>query len=112
MYEKYWNKLPPSVMVFDARTPRSATVFGRGSDSAKTLYQERQDYIDLVDNPNLVRIHAAGYDYIYYTSFYYADHHDLLENACAKKVEQIDDIHSETGQMGDFRRLVDITGCK
>ena len=112
MYEKYWNKLPEGVMVFDARTPRGATVFGRGSDSALTLYQERPDFIALVDAPDPIRIHAAGYDYMYYTNFYWDDHKSLLDVPCAKVINQMNDIHSATGEAGNFRRLVDISACK
>jgi hypothetical protein len=112
MYEKYWNRLPENVMVFDQRTQRSAIIFGRGSDSAETLYRERPDFIELVDSPDLVKIHSAGYDYIYYTNFYYDAHKDLLDNQCALLIEQVDDIHSATGEAGNFRRLVDIKNCQ
>ncbi|MCJ7434323.1 MAG: hypothetical protein MUO77_12620, partial [Anaerolineales bacterium] len=112
MYEKYWDKLPEGVMVFDASTPRGATVFGRGSDSAETLYRERADFIALVDAPDPVRIHAAGYDYMYYANFYWDDHKDFLDAPCVKVIEQVDDIHSATGEMGNFRRLADISACK
>lgn len=111
MYEKYWNKLPAGAMVFDARTQRAAAIFARGSDSAETLYRERPDYIELVDAPDPVRVHAAGYDYMYYTNFYWDDHKDLLDAACVKIVDQMDDIHSATGETGNFRRLVDIRDC-
>jgi hypothetical protein len=112
MYEKYWNKLPEGVMVFDSSTPRGATVFGRGSDSAETLYRERPDFIALVDAPDPVRVHDAGYDYMYYTNFYWDDHKDYLDASCVKVIDQMDDIHSATGEMGNFRRLVDISACK
>jgi hypothetical protein len=112
MYEKYWNKLPEGVMVFDASTPRGATVFGRGSDSAETLYRERPDFIALVDAPDPIKIHAAGYDYMYYTNFYWDDHKDFLDAPCVKVIDQVDDIHSATGEMGNFRRLVDVTACQ
>jgi len=112
MYEKYWNKLPAGVMVFDASTPRGATVFGRGSDSAETLYRERPDFIALVDAPDPIKIHAAGYDYMYYTNFYWGDHKNFLDAPCVKVIEQMDDIHSATGELGNFRRLVDVSACK
>ena len=112
MYEKYWDKLPKGVMVFDARTQRSATIFARGNDSAETLYREKPEYIALVDSPDLTKIHAAGYDYIYYANFYWDDHKSQLDAPCAKLVEQMDDIHSATGAAGNFRRLVDISACE
>jgi len=112
MYEKYWNKLPAGVMVFDASTSRSATVFGRGNVSAETLYRKRPDYLALIDAPDPIKIHAAGYDYMYYANFYWEDHKDVLDAPCVKVIEQVDDIHSATGELGNFRRLVDISACK
>jgi hypothetical protein len=111
MFEKYWNRLPESVRVFDPVSDRAVTVFGRPTDSALTWYEARPEFVALSDSPDPYQIHAAGYDYMYYNASYWLAHTSLLDSPCALVLDQFSDIHQATGEQGDFRRLVDIRAC-
>ncbi len=107
MYKKYWNQLPADVMVFDVAPFRSATIFGRGSESLETLYVTQPEFADLAGFPDPVKVHAAGYDFMYYSNSYWDDHKNVVDIPCVKIIDQMDDT-----ELGDFRRLVNISKCK
>ena len=111
MFDRHWNQLPAPGMVFDPTPSRAVTVFGRPTDSGFSWYSEKPEYTALVDSPDPYRIHQAGYDYMYYDLYYWQANKDLLDVPCVVQYDQVTDIHSATGESGNFRRLVDITAC-
>lgn len=112
-YAKYWNKLEPGVLVFDPKPSRAPTVFGRYNNAATWWINAATDeWVALMQNPDPHAVRKAGYGYMYYHRFFWEEHQNVLDQECARVMEQIDDIHSASNSPGDFRRLVDIRGCQ
>jgi hypothetical protein len=69
--------------------------------------------VDLVKAPDPVKVHAAGFRYMYFDKDYFKEHQDLLGNPCAIRVQQMDGSKESHGEMiPDYRELVDISSCK
>jgi hypothetical protein len=111
MYRAQWDALPPDAMVFDADPYRSVTIFGRTTDSSLGLYELTPEYEQLISEPDPGRIHAAGFDYLYADGAYWQAHTELSSAGCVHLVEEVVDIHADTGERGDYRRLVDLRNC-
>ncbi|MCJ7433954.1 MAG: hypothetical protein MUO77_10750, partial [Anaerolineales bacterium] len=115
MEKRYWNQLAPDAMVFDPNPLRVVTVFGRATD-AMTSWTPKDEWAALVDNPNPRALHAAGYDYVYFGIEYWdelsKEDQSGLQDACVKVVDEVQGIRSPEDYRKDFRRLLDITGCK
>jgi hypothetical protein len=116
MSQEYWNKLEPDVLVFDPGVFRAPTVFGRFTKSSPTWYVQSPEWQALVADPDPFRLHAAGFAYVYFDSDYWDGltpaQQSALKNSCVRQVAQVDGIHSEKDYTKDFRRLLDIQGCK
>ncbi|OGO11165.1 MAG: hypothetical protein A2Y93_02095 [Chloroflexi bacterium RBG_13_68_17] len=112
MYHHQWDALPAEAMVFDARPSRAVTVFGRVADSQLDLSGVTPEYAQLVADLDLGRVHAAGFDYLYYDRGEWQRHQAQLSADCVRPVDEVVDILSATGEIGDFRRLVDIRACR
>lgn len=112
-YNKYWDRLEPGALIFDPKSSRAPTVFGRYNNAATWWINSATDeWIGLMKNPDPYAIHAAGYDYMYFHRSFWEEHQSLLDISCVEVIEQIDDIHSASNVAGDFRRLARISNCK
>jgi hypothetical protein len=112
MYQRHWDSLPPEAMVFDIDPYRAVSLFGRCIDSSLTLYVLDPAFVELAEDPDPYRLQDAGYDYLYLDRGYGWSHRDVLNQACVQTLDQVEDIHQATGEVGDFRRLLDIRQCR
>ncbi|HEX2696294.1 MAG TPA: hypothetical protein VHM28_01210 [Anaerolineales bacterium] len=116
MSQEYWNKLPADALIFDPSVFRTPTVFGRFTNSSPTWYLQSLAWEALVADPDPFKIHAAGFDYMYFDIDYWnkltSSQQTALANGCVKLVAQVDGIHSEQDYTKDFRRLLNISNCK
>lgn len=116
MTQDYWNKLEPKGLIFDPVVFRAPTVFARFTDSSPSWYLKSPAWQALVEAPDPIKIHAAGFDYMYFDSDYWnsltAPEQALFRAACVKQIAQVDGIHSEKDYTKDFRRLLSIRSCK
>jgi hypothetical protein len=116
MTQEYWNKLEPRALIFDPVVYRGPTVFGRFTDSSPSWYLKSPGWQALADAPDPSKIHAAGFDYMYFDSDYWNSltpaEQGLFSASCVKQVAQVDGIHSEKDFTKDFRRLLNIRNCK
>ncbi len=111
MTRNHWDALPPQAMVFDVDPYRSVTIFGRLVDSSVGLYELTPEYEQLIARPDPGRIHAAGFDYLYADREYWEAHAELSAAECVRLVDEVVDIYADTGEQGDYRRLVDLRAC-
>jgi hypothetical protein len=116
MTQEYWNKLGTNAKVFDPVVYRGPTVFSRFTDSSPSWYVKSPGWQTLVDAPDPFKIHAAGFDYMYFDSDYWNSltpaEQGLFNAACVKQIAQVDGVHSEKDFTKDFRRLLNIRNCK
>jgi hypothetical protein len=116
MTQEYWNKLEPRALIFDPVIYRGPTVFGRFTDSSPSWYLKSPGWLALADAPDPFKIHAAGFDYMYFDSDYWNSltpaEQGLFSASCVEQVAQVDGIHSEKDFTKDFRRLLNIRNCK
>jgi len=116
MSQEYWNKVEPGALIFDPVVFRAPTVFARFTDSSPSWYVKSPAWQTLVDAPDPIKIHAAGFDYMYFDSDYWnsltAQEQELINTACVKQIAQVDGIHSDKDYTKDFRRLLNIQDCK
>ena len=116
MSQEYWNKLPQGATVLDPNVFRAPTVFGRFTNSSPTWYVQSPAWLSLVRDPDPSKIHAAGFDYMYFDGDYWnaltSVQQSALMNSCVSQVAQVDGPRSETNYSKDFRRLLDISNCK
>jgi hypothetical protein len=116
MAQEYWNKLEPEALIFDPVVYRAPTVFGRFTDSSPSWYVKSSEWQALADAPDPLKIHAVGFDYMYFDSDYWSSltpgEQGLFDASCVKQVAQVDGIHSEKDFTKDFRRLLSIRNCK
>jgi hypothetical protein len=116
MSQNYWNKLRPGGLIFDPTVYRAPTVFGRFTDSSPSWYQTSPAWQALASAPDPFKIHAAGFDYMYFDGDYWDNltpaEQALFKVECVKQVAQVNGIHSEKDYRKDFRRLLDVHDCK
>ncbi len=116
MTQEYWNKLEPRALIFDPVVYRAPTVFGRFTDSSPSWYVTSPEWQALMNAPDPFKLHAAGFDYMYFDSDYWngltAAEQGLFSGSCVKQIAQVDGIHSEKDFTKDFRRLLSIRNCK
>lgn len=112
MYRRHWNALPADAVVFDPTPSRAVTVLGRVVESQADLSGPTEEFTLLADDPDPSRLSAAGFDFLYADRAYWDRHSATLADDCLVWVDEAVDIHSATGDVGDFRRLVDLRGCR
>ena len=113
--QTYWNRLNPQVMVFDPIGFRSQTLFGRLSIDAIDGFHKSQ-FVPYIAAPDPTELHKLGFDYIYIDKRYW-DHLSLtyqqdLYKPCTQVMKRLEKNNSATGELADFRVLIDITNCK
>ena len=116
MSQEFWNRLEPDAKIFDPVVFRAPTVFARFTNSSPSWYTRSAAWQALRDAPDPRQIRAAGFAYVYFDSDYWESlspgQQSGFEAACVHQVAQVDGIHSETDYTKDFRRLLDVSGCK
>jgi len=108
--EKYWDRLEYDAMVFDTNPSRSATIFARPLISNINWYEQTEEYIKLLKNPDPYAMNSNGYHYVYWTRSSWenlsSSARKLFQNSCI-----IEEFRVEN-DLGDFRWLLDISACK
>jgi hypothetical protein len=116
MFKEHWNKLEPSARIFDPEAVRSVTVFGRYTRAYDSWYVPKAEWEALAAAPDLANLAAAGFDYVYFGGEYLESltpgYRALLENTCATVVDEVFGFRSPTDFRKDFRRLLDLRGCR
>ncbi len=113
--QTYWDRLTPQIMVFDPIGFRSQTLFGRLSIDAIDGFPISQ-FVPYLAAPDPTELHKLGFDYVYIDKRYW-DHlspayQQGLYVPCAQVMKRLEKINSATGELADFRVLIDITNCK
>ncbi len=110
MMDKYWNKLDSAATVLDPNIPRAITLFARSGNSSVDFYEPTKEWEQLIYDPDPVAMAHAGYDYLYYDREYWKtltpQEQTLLTSSCVVAVNE------ESEWTGDYRVLLDISGCQ
>ncbi|MDX1436174.1 MAG: hypothetical protein R3335_05145 [Anaerolineales bacterium] len=106
----YWDQLPPGVEVFDARPYRSVTLFGRSAGRAQANpYTAFPEWEALVEEANPSQIARAGYTFTYMDKRWWRrlspEQREGFKDSCVIVLAE------EPGPEGDFRQLLDVSGC-
>lgn len=112
MFRRHWNSLPSHAMVFDPWPARAVTIFGRPIKAQEDLSGPTDEFRLLAEAPDPMRLQAAGFDFLYADQDYWRRHTQELSAGCVLVVDEVVDIRSATGEVGDFRRLADLRGCQ
>jgi len=106
----YWNKLEPNTLVFDPVPSRGVTVFGRYTDAGYSWYTFKPSFEHLVKNPDVYRMHSAGFSYAYFDKEYWENltevQRKLFDQPCVVL------LHEESQKGNNWRRVYDIRACK
>ncbi len=115
MSQIYWDHLDPRLMVFDSTGYRGQTLFGRLSIDTIDGFTKSQ-YLPYQKNPNPYDLRKAGFGYIYLDKRYWdhlsVDDQQALYPSCAHVMNRMEKMNSATGELADFRVLINITNCK
>ena len=115
MSQTYWDRLDPHMMVFDSTGYRGQTLFGRLSIDTIDGFTKSQ-YLPYQKNPNPYDLRKAGFGYVYLDQRYWdhlsVNYQQALYPSCANVMSRMEKMNSATGEMADFRVLIDITNCK
>ncbi len=110
MMESYWNQLEENSLVFDSNVSRSATIFGRASNSYDTWYAAKPEWIKLKQEPYMDQLIKAGYSYLYLDEEYWNQLslpvQESLSDKCMVLIDQL--THPRTT---DYRKLYDLRSC-
>jgi hypothetical protein len=115
MSQMYWDRLDPHMMVFDSTGYRGQTLFGRLSiDSIEGFAISR--FLPYQIDPDPYALRKAGFGYVYLDKRYWdhlpADYQQALYPACAQVMNKMEKMNSATGELSDFRILINIVNCK
>lgn len=115
MSQIYWDRLDPHMMVFDSTGFRGQTLFGRLSIDSYLGFTLTQ-FLPYQSDPDPYALRKAGFGYIYLDKRYWdhlsATYQQALYPPCAKVMNKMEKMNSATGELSDFRVLIDITNCK
>lgn len=115
MSQIYWDRLDSRLMVFDSTGYRGQTLFGLLSIDTIDGFTKSQ-YLPYQKNPNPYDLRKAGFGYIYLDKRYW-DHLSVTDQqalypSCARVMNRMEKMNDATGELSDFRVLIDITNCK
>ncbi|MFZ1041285.1 MAG: hypothetical protein WAN58_08230, partial [Anaerolineales bacterium] len=115
MSQMYWDRLDSRFMVFDSTGYRGQTLFGRLSIAATNGFTMSQ-YLPYQADPNPYALRKAGFGYIYLDKRYWdhlpINYQQALYPPCAQVMNRMEKMNGATGELSDFRVLIDITHCK
>jgi hypothetical protein len=110
MYDTYWNRLEPDALIFDPEQYRAPTVFGRASLGFDTWFTASPEWVALRNAPDPYKFKAAGFHYAYMDDRYWQEigpaGQKSMGAACVRLVDELSDAQ------GNFRKLLDLEGCK
>jgi len=114
MSQMYWDRLDPHMMVFDSTGYRGQTLFGRLSIDTIDGFA-KTEYLPYMADPDPYALRKAGFGYIYLDKRYWdhlpVNYQKALYPSCAHVMNKMEKMNSATGELSDFRVLIDITGC-
>jgi hypothetical protein len=106
----FWDQLPPGSEVYDPAQWRATVLTGRLTRSAISSNVPLPLWEEMRENPRLEDFLDQGYGYIYIDESWWLEMppagRDSLSGTCVKTLAEYQT------ESGEFRRLVDITGCK
>jgi len=116
MSQAYWDRLDAHLMLFDSTGYRGQTLFGRISiDSFYNGFPLTQ-FLPYLKNPDPYYLRRAGFGYIYLDKRYWSrlslSYQQALNSPCARVMNRMEKMNTVTGELSDFRVLIDITNCK
>ncbi len=115
MSQAYWDRLAPHTLVFDSTGYRAQTLFGRLSIDAINGFHIPQ-YIPYLAAPDPYRLRQAGFGYVYLDLHYWdrlaPAYQQALNSSCTHVLKRLEKYNSASGELSDFRELIDITGCQ
>ena len=115
MSQTYWNRLDPHMMVFDSTGYRGQTLFGRLSIDDISGFT-KSEFLPYQADPNPYALRKAGFGYIYLDKRYWdhlsVNYQQALYPSCAHVMNRMEKMNSATGELSDFRVLIDIINCK
>ena len=115
MSQAYWNRLEPNAMIFDPIGFRGQTVFGRLSIDATNGFTMSQ-YAPYLTAPDPYVLRKIGFGYIYIDNRYWSSlsptYQQALYSSCTNVIKRLERYNSATGDLSDFRVLIDIANCK
>ncbi len=114
MSQTYWDRLDSHALVFDSIGYRAQTLFGRLSTYAINGFPF-PEYGPYFDAPDPHELRGLGFGYIYLDKHYW-DHltpyyQQGLYSSCTRTLKRLEKYNSATGELSDFRVLIDITNC-
>lgn len=115
MSQAYWDRLEPRLMVFDSSGIRAQTLFGRLSIDTIDGFP-RSGLEPFLAAPDPYGLRKLGFGYIYLDKRYWnrlsLNYQQALNSPCARVVDRMEKTNTATGELSDFRVLIDITNCK
>ncbi|HUI88717.1 MAG TPA: hypothetical protein VLX61_08300 [Anaerolineales bacterium] len=115
MSRTYWDRLDSHFMVFDSTGYRGQTLFGRLSIDTIDGFTKSQYLPDMAD-PDPYVLRKSGFGYIYLDKRYWdhlsVNYQQALYPSCAHVMDRMEKMNSATGELSDFRILIDITNCQ
>lgn len=115
MSQTYWDHLDSRTLVFDSIGYRAQTLFGRLSTSAINGFP-LPEYGPYFADPDPHDLRKLGFGYVYVDKRYW-DRLSLyyqqdLYSSCTRVLKRLEKYNSATGELSDFRVLIDITNCQ
>jgi hypothetical protein len=105
-----WDKLEPGADVLDSRSWRAVPITGRLTRSAVDSYAELRAWSDLVDFPEVHKVSASGYQYVYIDTFWWDSipeiARDSYSDSCVNLIHETHD-NASNGS----RWLFDVNEC-
>jgi hypothetical protein len=115
MSQAYWDRLEPRLMVFDSLGIRGQTLFGRLSIDTIDGFPH-SEFLPYLTAPDPYRLRKLGFGYIYLDKRYWSrlslNYQQALNSPCARVMNRMEKMNTATGELLDFRVLIDITNCK
>ena len=115
MRQAYWDRLEPRLMVFDSLGIRGQTLFGRLSIDTIDGFPH-SEFLPYLTAPDPYRLRKLGFGYIYLDKRYWSrlslNYQQALNSPCARVMNRMEKMNTATGELLDFRVLIDITNCK
>jgi hypothetical protein len=116
MSQAFWDRLGSSTtLLFDPIGHRGQTVFGRPSIDGPNGFTV-SEFVPFLAAPDPTRLRQRGFEYLYFDRGWWDKlapaYQQALYAPCTRVIQRLDRYNSATGELSDFRVLVDITNCK
>jgi hypothetical protein len=105
----YWNRLDKNAQILDSHPERAVALFGRASFAAGDVYKLSPVWVELIANPDPVKVATAGYSYVYMDDLWWQSLSSQMQAAynqpCVRIVDEI------TLANNAFRKLLYVKAC-